>query len=100
MMEENQTYNYDSNKKKHEKNELIKNSYYSSSRYNKSHYRKLLQIIIILTSIVSITPLIILAFINFYQYQVAYNADIIYPITKQSRRKNFGIEIVSRRKFF
>ncbi len=47
-------------------------------------YRKLLFVSIFLISFVSITPLVILTVVNYFQYRKTYQADIIYPLMRQT----------------
>jgi len=55
-------------------------------------YRRLRRYSIILTSIVAITPLIIMAIINSHQYQKALKADMIYPISRQTSNTRRSLE--------
>jgi two-component system, NtrC family, sensor kinase len=51
---------------------------------NSSRYKKLFRITVILTCIVAVAPLITMAIVNIYQYQKAFKADIIYPLSNQT----------------
>jgi two-component system NtrC family sensor kinase len=55
-------------------------------------YRRLRRYSIILTSIVAISPLIIMAIINSHQYQKALKADMIYPISRQTSNTRRSLE--------
>ncbi len=55
-------------------------------------YKRLRRYSIILTSIVAITPLIIMAIINSHQYQKALKADMIYPISRQTSNTRRSLE--------
>ncbi|MFC2130396.1 ATP-binding protein [Bacteroidota bacterium] len=59
---------------------------------SKRRYKKLLKLSIISAIIVSITPLIIMAVVNYYQYQKAFKADIIYPISRQTSNIRNSLE--------
>lgn len=56
------------------------------------NYDKLLRASIFLISLVAITPLIILTVINYFQYRKAYEADIIYPLTRQTNNLKNNLE--------
>lgn len=67
-----------------------KQSSYDSKTERK--YGKLLRVSIFLISFVAITPLIILAIINYFQYRKTYEADIIYPLTRQTSNLKNNLE--------
>ncbi len=64
----------------------------SSDVDQKKRYKRLFKNTVLLTAIVSITPLIIMTVINYYQYQKAYKTDIIYPITRQTTNIKQALE--------
>lgn len=69
--------------------EYKQNSYDSKTERN---YGKLLRVSIFLISFVAITPLIILTIINYFQYRKTYEADIIYPLTRQTSNLKNNLE--------
>ncbi len=71
------------------KSENKQNSYNSKPERN---YGKLLRVSILLISFVAITPLIILTLINYFQYRKTYEADIIYPLTRQTSNLKNNLE--------
>ncbi len=68
-------------------------------------YKKLLYVSIFLICFVSITPLVILTIVNYFQYRKTYEADIIYPLTRQTSSirdnlESFIKERISLLKYF
>ena len=55
-------------------------------------YRRLLKYSIVTTSFVAIAPLIVMAIVNFYQYRKAYEADIVYPLSRQTSNIKNSLE--------
>ncbi len=68
-----------------------KNGAEESADDNK-RYRRLLRFSILTGALVSLVPLIIMAVVNIYQYQKAYKADIIYPISRQTSNIGNSLE--------
>ncbi len=62
-------------------------------------YRRLRKFSIILMSIVALVPLIIMTAVNYYQYQKAMRADMIFPITRQTSNTRHALQsfIATRR---
>lgn len=67
-----------------------KQSIYDSK--TERNYGKLLRVSIFLISFVAITPLIILTIINYFQYRKTYEADIIYPLVRQTSNLKNNLE--------
>ncbi len=59
-------------------------------------YRRLRNYSILLTSLVSLTPLIAMTVINIHQYQQAHQADMIYPIGRQTANIRHALEAFIR----
>ncbi len=55
-------------------------------------YRRLRKYFILLTALVSLTPLIAMTVINIYQYQQAHEADMKYPISRQTSNTRHALE--------
>ncbi|UCD95633.1 MAG: ATP-binding protein [Candidatus Zixiibacteriota bacterium] len=59
---------------------------------SKFRYRRLRKYSILLTVLVSLTPLIIMTFINSHQYQKALRAEMTYPISRQTSNTRRSLE--------
>ena len=67
-----------------EKNIDSQDQEFNYSKDSPARYKKLFRISAILMTIVAVAPLVILVIVNIYQYQKAFKADIIYPLTNQT----------------
>lgn len=62
------------------------------ARSDSAPYNKLFIVTVVLTSIVAIAPLITMAIVNIYQYQKAFKADMINPLTNQTTNTRNSLE--------
>jgi len=64
-----------------------------------SHYRRLWLYTVVFTAFVSLTPLIIMALVNYYQYKKALRTEIAYPIYRlvSNARRSIGDFLEERR---
>lgn len=64
-----------------------------------SHYRRLWLYSVAVTAFVSLTPLVIMTLINYYQYKKALEAEMVYPISRlvSNARRSIGDFLEERR---
>jgi len=58
----------------------------------KGRHRRLWKNVVILTSFVSLTPLIIMTFVNYHQYKSAFESEMIYPVSRIASKTRQSLE--------
>ena len=65
---------------------------YTSYVEGKGRHRRLWKNVVILTSFVSLTPLIIMTVVNYHQYKSAFEAEMIYPVSRIASKTRQSLE--------